>query len=108
VIIVISVLFLLYLILGVFFFTLPFALLGLYVLVKTIFMNKRLPMDKTNRINHLRLLFFALQDPADFIGQPAAQLLWCRIKLIFEVLAYPERYVDKFAWLKRDEGLNLK
>lgn len=89
-------------------FMLPFALLGLYVLVKTIFMNKKLPMDETNRINHIRLLFFALQDPAKFIGNKAAQLFWCRLKLLFEVLIYPERYVGKFPWLSRDEGENLK
>jgi hypothetical protein len=53
-----------------------FAMLGFYTLV-CIFKAKRLPMDTSNRINHIRLWWF--------------------------VLTRPELFVGTFAWLKNDE-----
>jgi hypothetical protein len=57
-----------------------FAMLGIYTLV-CIFKAKRLPMDTSNRINHIRLWWF--------------------------VLTRPEMFVDTFPWLKHDEKDNI-
>lgn len=56
------------------------ALFGLFVII-SLFKAKRLPMDTSNRINHIRLLWFAI--------------------------TRPELFVDTFEWLKRDEWDNM-
>jgi hypothetical protein len=56
------------------------AAVGLYTFV-CIFKAKRLPMDESNRINHIRLWWF--------------------------VLTRPELFVSTFAWLKNDELENI-
>jgi hypothetical protein len=58
-----------------------FAMLGIYTLV-CIFKAKRLPMDTSNRINHIRLWWF--------------------------VLTRPELFVEFMPWLKNDEYDNIK
>lgn len=63
------------------FITLPIALLGLFLCVQ-IMRGKKFPMDESNRINHIRLVWFAL--------------------------SRPELFVHTFAWLKRDELDNVK
>lgn len=50
-------------------FMLPFALIGLFVLVKTLFMPMKPPADKSNRIAHLRLVWWAITRPEMFIAQ---------------------------------------
>jgi hypothetical protein len=60
---------------------LPFALLGLLLFVQ-IAKPKKSPMDESNRINHMRLVWFAL--------------------------TRPELFVSTFEWLKHDEFDNLK
>lgn len=57
------------------------AVFGLFVII-SIFKAKRLPMDTSNRINHIRLVWFSL--------------------------TRPELFVDSFPWLKHDELDNLK
>jgi len=57
------------------------ALFGAFVLIQ-LFKSKRLPMDTSNRINHIRLLWF--------------------------VLTRPELFVQTFEWLKNDELNNVK
>lgn len=57
------------------------ALFGLFVIV-SLFKSKRLPMDQSNRINHIRLLWF--------------------------VITRPELFVDSFDWLRNDELDNIK
>lgn len=54
--------------------------LGFLVLIH-IAKPKKLPMDESNRINHIRLIWFAL--------------------------TRPEIFVDKFEWLKNDELKNM-
>jgi len=58
-----------------------FTLLGMFVFFKVFIAPKVAPMDTSNRINHLRLLWF--------------------------VLARPELFVDTFPWLKNDELKNV-
>lgn len=48
-------------------FMLPFALIGLFLFVKVIILPKRLPMDESNRIGHLRLVWFAINTPEEFV-----------------------------------------
>lgn len=62
-------------------FMLPFALLGLFLFVQ-IAKSKKSPMDASNRINHIRLVWF--------------------------VLTRPELFVGTFEWLKNDEFKNIK
>jgi hypothetical protein len=57
------------------------AMFSIYIIV-SIFKAKRLPMDTSNRINHLRLVWFAV--------------------------SRPQLFVDSFPWLKSDELDNLK
>jgi len=57
------------------------ALFGLFVII-SLFKSKRLPMDQSNRINHIRLLWF--------------------------VLTRPELFVNSFDWLRHDELDNIK
>ena len=61
-------------------FMMPFALLGLFITVKLL-LGKKPPMDTSNRINHIRLVWFAV--------------------------SRPELFVPYFEWLKRDELDNI-
>lgn len=61
---------------------LVFALLGAFVFVKTIILPMQEPADTSNRIAHLRLVWFAI--------------------------TRPELFTQSFEWLKRDELDNLK
>lgn len=61
--------------------TAPTALLGLFLCVQII-RGKKFPMDKSNRINHIRLVWFSL--------------------------TRPELFVHTFAWLRNDELDNVK
>ena len=63
-------------------FMLPFSLVGLFVLVKVLFMPMQKPADTSNRIAHLRLVWWAINRPQNFVS------------------LYP--------WLMRDEQENLK
>jgi len=56
------------------------AMLGLFMII-SIFKAKRLPMDESNRLNHIRLVWF--------------------------VLTRPYLFVDTFPWLKHDELDNV-
>lgn len=56
-------------------------LLGAYVFIKVLIMPNSPPADRTNRINHLRCVFFALQSP--------------------------EKFVEMYPWLRYDEQENL-
>jgi hypothetical protein len=58
------------------------ALLGLMMLYHTLIRNKKFPADKSNRINHIRLVWFAL--------------------------SREDLFVNTFEWLKRDELENIK
>lgn len=58
------------------------AMLGLVMIYHTFIRQKTPPADETNRINHIRLVWFAL--------------------------SREELFVDKFPWLKNDEMDNLK
>ena len=62
-------------------FGLPFALIGLFVIVKVLFMPMKKPADNSNRIAHLRLVWWALNRP--------------------------ERFVNLYPWLMRDEHENI-
>lgn len=64
----------------VIFFMMPFALFGVFVFVK-LFSEKKAPMDASNRINHIRLVWFAINRP--------------------------ELFADVFEWLKSDELDNI-
>lgn len=57
------------------------AMFGLFIII-SIFKAKRLPMDTSNRINHIRLVWFAV--------------------------TRPQLFVDSFPWLKHDELDNIK
>ena len=61
--------------------TAPVAILGLVLCVQ-IMRGKKFPMDESNRINHIRLVWFALTRPELFVGT--------------------------FTWLKNDELYNVK
>jgi len=56
-------------------------LLGLLVIYHVFIRRKKSPADKSNRINHLRLVWFALTREDEFVGL--------------------------FPWLKRDEWENM-
>ena len=55
-----------------------FTLVGLLVFVQIFVIPNKPPMDETNRINHLRIVWFALKSP--------------------------ERLVEFMPWLAHDEG----
>ncbi len=55
--------------------------IGIFTLIY-LFKSKKLPMDTSNRINHIRLWWF--------------------------VLTRPELFVDTFDWLKNDELDNIR
>lgn len=57
-------------------------LLGAFFFVKIFVLPNKPPADITNRINHLRVVWFAVNSP--------------------------ELFVDTFAWLKNDEYENVK
>ena len=57
------------------------AAFGLFVII-SIFKAKRLPMDTSNRINHIRLVWFSI--------------------------TRPELFVNSFNWLRRDELDNVQ
>lgn len=61
---------------------LTFALFGLFLFIKIILAPMKAPADTSNRIAHLRLVWFAI--------------------------TRPELFVDCFEWLKHDELDNLK
>lgn len=63
-------------------FMMPFALFGLYMFIFTLIIPMKAPCDTSNRIAHLRLVWFAISKP--------------------------ELSVKIFPWLTRDEGDNLK
>lgn len=65
----------------VFLIMLPLWMLGAFVFVKVIILPMRPPCDTSNRIAHLRLVWWAINEPQKFINQ--------------------------FPWLKRDEEENL-
>ena len=56
-------------------------LLGMYVFIKVLIMPNVPPMDITNRINHIRVVFFAIQ--------------------------HPEKFVEMYPWLAFDEMENV-
>lgn len=60
---------------------LPLTALGAFILVK-LMIPKKPPMDTSNRINHIRLVWFAINRP--------------------------ELFTEQFPWLRRDELDNLK
>lgn len=60
---------------------LPLTALGAFILVK-LMLSKKPPMDASNRINHIRLVWFAINRP--------------------------ELFTEQFPWLKRDELDNIK
>ena len=66
-----------------------FTLLGLLVIVLTLGVPKKSPMDNSNRINHLRLVWFALKSPHKFVD----------LRTKDGEMAFP--------WLLRDEGDNV-
>ena len=57
-------------------------LFGAFVFTKLIIMPNKAPADVSNRINHIRLVWFAIQSP--------------------------ELFVPLFSWLKNDEYDNVK
>ena len=58
------------------------SLFGLLVIYHVFIRGKTAPADKSNRVNHLRLVWFAL--------------------------TREEEFVDKFEWLKNDEWENFQ
>lgn len=70
--------------------------LGLFILFRTLVLTKKAPMDSSNRLNHLRLVWFAVNAPHQFVH-----------------LEYPvetegvDKYEKAFPWLLRDEGDNV-
>lgn len=60
---------------------LALAIFGLFIII-SLFKAKRLPMDTSNRINHIRLVWFAV--------------------------TRPELFVNSFSWLRHDELDNIK
>lgn len=60
---------------------LPLTALGAFILVKFM-LPKKSPMDASNRINHIRLVWFAINRP--------------------------ELFTQQFPWLTKDELDNLK
>lgn len=67
-------------------------LLGLFVLVVVFILPKKAPMDSSNRINHLRLVWFVLSQPQTF-----AELYEKR----------GDNYRLAFPELRNDEGGNV-
>lgn len=68
--------------------------LGLFILFRTLVLTKKAPMDSSNRLNHLRLVWFAVNAPHQFV----------HLEYLSE---YHDRYEKAFPWLLRDEGDNV-
>lgn len=68
----------------------PFTLMGLTFFFLVFVRSKREPMDTSNRIGHLRLVWFALKSPEKFVP-----LLYKVRRREFEIA---------FPWLTKDEG----
>ena len=64
-------------------------LLGLWVFLWVFIKPKKEPMDSSNRIGHLRLVWFALSKPHDFVYLYAVQK--------------DDTLRQKFHWLTEDE-----
>jgi hypothetical protein len=47
---------------------LPIWALGLYLFIKVLILPNVPPADVTNRINHIRIVFYAIQHPEKFIS----------------------------------------
>lgn len=60
----------------------PYTAIGLFVIVKVLLLPMSAPADTSNRIAHLRLVWWAI--------------------------TRPEEFVDQFPWLTKDEKQNLK
>lgn len=73
-------------------------LMGLFVLVVTLILPKKSPMDTSNRLNHLTLVWYALSQPQTFV-----ELYYCETDE-----DAPDCGVHKlaFPWLMRDQGGN--
>ncbi len=57
-------------------------LLGAYVFIKVLIIPNAPPADRTNRINHITVVFFAIQ--------------------------HPEKFIAMYPWLAHDQAENLK
>lgn len=60
----------------------PYSAIGLFFIIKVLFLPMKAPADKSNRIAHLRLVWWSITRPEEFVKQ--------------------------FPWLARDEKENLK
>jgi len=70
--------------------------LGLFILFRTLVQTKKAPMDSSNRLNHLRLVWFTVNAPHQFV------------KLYYKTDINGEYdWVRAFPWLERDEGDNV-
>ena len=69
--------------------------------------EKRPPMDESNRINHLRLVWFAIRQPEEFVA-----LYYVASKQFYEddngEMVSRYGYDLAFPWLTRDEGENVE
>ena len=78
------------------------ALIGLLFIVQVFILPKKPPMDSSNRINHLRLVWFALKSPQKFVG------LHYAVDRIYPSNPEPyTKYRAAFPWLSGDEGDNV-
>ena len=68
--------------------------LGFFVLFMTLVLPKKEPMDSSNRLNHLRLVWMALKSPQKFVNLEVPS-------------EYDGGYRQAFPWLERDEGDNV-
>lgn len=78
---------------GIFIGLIPFTLIGLLFFVQVFIRPKQDPMDNSNRIGHLRLVWFALKSPHKFVH------------LYYEHTKNDNYYMAlAFPWLEKDEG----
>jgi hypothetical protein len=75
-------------------------LLGLFVFVWVFIMPKDLPMDESNRINHLRLVWFCLIKP-QYFATLHEEVVLPDPEDPEHAVAY---YYPAFPWLLLDEG----
>lgn len=61
---------------------LPYSTIGIFIIIKVLFLPMKAPADTSNRIAHLRLVWWAI--------------------------TRPEEFTDSFPWLKQDEKENIK
>jgi hypothetical protein len=73
------------------------ALVGVAVVWQTLVMPKKAPMDKSNRINHIRLVWFSIAHPQKFVGLEKKD----------ERPMRQGYYVYAFPWLTKDEQENV-